>query len=84
LSGGVLNPAVTIADCLVRVEAVTQPLTPLMYVGGQLLGGILAAIIFRFVTHAHEMEMEDGAEGYERIAGPDGYEQLEGGKPMTG
>jgi len=86
LSGGVLNPAVAIADCLVRVEAITKPLTPLSYVGGELLGGILAAIVFRFVTHSHEMDMEGEPEGYERLAAPApaGYDKLEGGKPMTG
>jgi len=84
LSGGVLNPAVTIADSLVNFHAVTDPLTPLTYVGGELLGGILAAVIFRFVTHSHEMEMEGEPEGYERIAAPAGYNQIDDGKPMTG
>lgn len=85
LSGGILNPAITIADCVVRMEAISQPLTPLMYVGGELLGGILAAVVFRFITHSHEFEEQDGnPEGYERLSIPAGYGQLEGGKPMTG
>jgi len=85
LSGGVLNPAVTIADCVVRGEVLTQFTTPLIFVGGQLLGGALAAVVFRFITHPHEMEMDGEPEGYKRLsppAGPAGYVNLD--KPMTG
>jgi len=85
LSGGLLNPAVTIADCALRAEVLTGPL----YVAGQLLGGVLAAIVFRFLTHKHEMEMtpaDGNPEGYQRIseAGQE-YTALAGeSKPMTG
>jgi len=82
LSGGVLNPAVTIADCVVRAEVFTQFSTPLLFVGGQLLGGVLAAVVFRFLTHTHEMEMDGEPEGYKRLGPPPGYVNLD--KPMTG
>lgn len=84
LSGGLLNPAVTIADCVVHLQILTDPLNPAAYVAGQLLGGVLAAAVFRLVTHKHEMEIEGGTpEGYERLKVAEGYEQL-GSKPMTG
>lgn len=82
ISGGLLNPAITIADCLVRIQVLTDPVTPLAYVGAELLGGILAAVVFRFVTHKHEMDkmitVKKGKEGepdpdrgYERIKDPE-------------
>lgn len=90
LSGGLLNPAVTLADCIVRAEILTAPISTLLYVAGQLLGGVLAAAVFRLVTHKHEMEMteKDGKpEGYERLVveGGAGYAPLAAeSKPMTG
>jgi len=75
LSGGILNPAITIAACVVNLSAVTQPKIPLLFVVGELLGGVLAAVAFRFLTHAHEFEMdgEGEPEGYERLTLPEGY-----------
>jgi len=89
LSGGILNPAVTIADCIVRAEILTAPISTILYVSGQLLGGVLAAVVFRFLTHKHEMEATaaDGTpEGYERITeAGQGYAPLAAeSKPMTG
>lgn len=87
LSGGLLNPAVTIADCVVRAEILTAPVNTILYVAGQLLGGVLAAVVFRLVTHKHEMEMTaaDGTPGgYVRLVDVgSGYAPLES-KPMTG
>lgn len=80
LSGGILNPAITIAACVVNLSAVTNPRVPLLFVFGELLGGVLAVVIFKFVTHSHEYEMEGEPgepEGYERLE-PSGYTALEG------
>lgn len=78
LSGGILNPAITIAACVVNLSAVTQPKIPILFVVGEVLGGVLAAVAFRFLTHAHEFEMdgEGEPEGYERLTMPEGYESL--------
>lgn len=78
LSGGLLNPAITIADCVVRIQVLSDPITPAAYVGAELLGGALAAVVFRFVTHKHEMEqMEKMAVGNPDEPNPDrGYERI--------
>lgn len=75
LSGGILNPAITIASCIVNLSAVENPRVPLLFVFAELLGGLLAAVVFKFLTHAHEYEMgeEEGQpQGYVRLA-PVGY-----------
>lgn len=99
ISGGLLNPAITIADCVVRIQVLTNPVTPLAYVAAELFGGALAAVVFRFVTHKHEMEKmfavgvgdpenPDPHRGYERIkivepAADDNYMRIED-KARTG
>merc|ERR1712070_359291 len=83
LSGGLLNPAITIADCVVRIQVLSDPITPLAYVGAELLGGVLAAVVFRFVTHKHEMEqMEKMPVGNPDEPNPDrGYERIKEAPP---
>ena len=80
LSGGILNPAITIASCLVNLSAVENPQVPLLYVLAELVGGALAACVFKFLTHAHEYEMQGEGEpqGYKRLAAPAGYAAMEG------
>lgn len=76
LSGGILNPAITIAACVVNLSAVTNPRVPLIFVFGELLGGILAVVVFKFLTHPHEYEMDGQPEGYERTDGRPGSQPL--------
>jgi glycerol uptake facilitator-like aquaporin len=76
LSGGILNPAITIAACVLNLTAVENPRVPLLFVLGELLGGVLAVVVFKFLTHPHEYEMEGTPEGYERVAAPSGYNAL--------
>jgi len=77
LSGGILNPAITIAASVVNLSAVTNPRVPLLYVFAEVLGGVLAVAVFKFLTHPHEYEMEGTPEGYERLE-PVGYKALDG------
>lgn len=72
LSGGILNPAITIAACIVNASAVTNPRVPLLFVFGELFGGALACAVFKFLTHPHEYEMVGTPEGYERLEPPAG------------
>jgi glycerol uptake facilitator-like aquaporin len=78
LSGGILNPAITLGNCIVNFSALTNPKVPLLYVGAEALGGVLAVVVFKFLTHPHEYEMPPaGAEGYEKVGtGPEGYTTL--------
>jgi len=56
LSGGILNPAITIANSMIyKLELITR-LDPAVFFFGELTGGISAAIVFRYLTHAHEFE----------------------------
>lgn len=90
LSGGLLNPAVTVADCVVRLQVLTAPINTAMYISAELFGGALAAVVFRYVTHKHEMDKmlevpvtgpgdEGSALGYKRLK-----EIADEYKPMTG
>merc|ERR1712166_737467 len=74
LSGGILNPAITIAACVLNLSAVTNPRVPLLFVFGELLGGVLAVVVFKFLTHPHEYDMdgEGQPEGYERLVAKSG------------
>lgn len=76
LSGGILNPAITIAACVVNLTAVSNPRVPLLFVLGEVLGGVLAVVVFKFLTHNHEYEMEGEPEGYEKVGAPAGYNAL--------
>jgi len=77
LSGGVLNPAITLATCIVNLEPFSRPAVPLLYCGAELLGGVLAAVVFRYVTHVHEFPGEQGTpEGYVKLSVPDGYKDV--------
>lgn len=72
LSGGILNPAITLGNCIVNFSAITNPKVPLLYVLAECLGGVLAVVVFKFVTHPHEYEMQGKPEGYEILANPAG------------
>merc|ERR1711988_1452570 len=62
LSGGVLNPAVTIANSVFFKLSVLYTMPPLTYLLGECLGGVLAAAVFRLVTHVHEYNKSEGLE----------------------
>jgi aquaporin Z len=53
LSGGILNPAVTIATSVVNFKTLATP-SPWLYVLAQVVGGLLAAVMFRFVIYSNE------------------------------
>jgi aquaporin Z len=66
MSGGVLNPAVTIATSVcARGFPILSSVNPLLYFIAEVLGGILAALAFRLGVYAHEFEV-----GYEDKAAP--------------
>jgi len=58
LSGGVLNPAVTAANSAFYKLELFYSSAPICYFLGQCLGGVLAAALFRFLTHPHEYDDE--------------------------
>merc|ERR1711879_525659 len=62
LSGGLLNPAVTIGNAVCYKLSFLYTLAPLTYLLAQMLGGALAAAIFKFVTHGHEYAEPKAAE----------------------
>jgi aquaporin Z len=53
LSGGVLNPAIAIANGLLSLALFTTA-TPILYVIAEVLGGCAAVVVFKFLTHTHE------------------------------
>merc|ERR1712048_569397 len=53
LSGGVLNPAIALANGFVNLSVVTT-LWPAMYTLAEVLGAVMAAVVFRFLTHPQE------------------------------
>jgi len=54
ISGGLLNPAVTLAASIGdKFSTITSP-SALLYLLAQFTGGALAAATFRFVSHPHE------------------------------
>lgn len=58
ISGGLLNPAVTLATAILdKLKAITDPAC-LLYLLAQFLGGILSAVVFRLVTHPHEIPQD--------------------------
>jgi|ERR1712194_432415 len=60
ISGGLLNPAVTLCNSIGTLQFFQETL-PIIYVGGQCLGGVLAGLVFRYLTHGHEMQqLEEG------------------------
>lgn len=61
LSGGLLNPAVTIANSVYNKLSFVYTMPPLTYLLAQVAGGVLAAVIFRFLTHTHEYDAAEGA-----------------------
>jgi aquaporin Z len=54
LSGGFFNPAIVLGNAVGSKFQVIYTFSPLMYVCGQLLGGLLAGAVFRFFTHKEE------------------------------
>jgi aquaporin Z len=56
LSGGFFNPAIVIGDAVGSKLQVIYTMPPLLYVLGQLLGGVLAGIVFRLFTHKDEIQ----------------------------
>lgn len=81
LSGGILNPAVTIANSVCYKISVLYTPAPLAYLLAQLLGGALAALIFKFVTHPHEYDSADGKELNEPLVGTGATETTETTEP---
>jgi aquaporin Z len=54
LSGGFFNPAIVAGDAVGSKLQFIYTLPPVLYVAGQLFGGILAGVVFRF-THSDEI-----------------------------
>jgi len=59
ISGGLLNPAVTLCNSIGFQFQVLTSSNPLLYMGAQALGGILSAGAFKFLTHPHEFEHKE-------------------------
>merc|ERR1719215_164124 len=66
ISGGVLNPAVTVANSAFHKLQLFYTASPLFYFLGQCGGGILAAVTFKFLTHHHEYNTAES--GYTNLA----------------
>lgn len=62
LSGGFFNPAIVLGDAVGSKFQVVYTLPPLLYVSGQLLGGMLAGAVFRLFTHKEEVGSSGGAQ----------------------
>lgn len=54
ISGGLLNPAVTLCNSVASIQVLTSA-APWLYMGAQAIGGALAALVFRVLTHPHEI-----------------------------
>jgi len=54
ISGGLLNPAVTLCNSIGSLGFLTST-APYLYLSAQLLGGLIAAAVFRLLTHPHEV-----------------------------
>lgn len=52
ISGGLLNPAVTLCNSIGTFQALTST-NPALYVVAQFCGGVTSAAVFRKLTHAH-------------------------------
>merc|ERR1712071_620326 len=66
LSGGLLNPAVTLANSLCYKLSIIYKAEPICYIVAQLTGGMLAAIIYRYVIYSNEFA--DGkVDGYQAM-----------------
>lgn len=62
VSGGILNPAITLAASIGdKFSALYEP-APLSYMAAQMVGGVLAAVVFKFVTHCHEYDDLDASD----------------------
>jgi len=62
LSGGFFNPAIVLGDAVGSKFQVVYTLPPLLYVCGQLLGGLLAGAVFRLFTHKAEVGIPEGVQ----------------------
>jgi len=60
LSGGVLNPAVALANAIVNKVQLLWTAPPLAYLLAEFAGGAIAAVVFRFLTHPHEFDGQTG------------------------
>jgi aquaporin Z len=61
LSGGILNPAVVVANSLLHEVQIITSLAPLLFVIAEVLGGVLAAAAFRYWNYSHEFTGESMA-----------------------
>lgn len=55
LSGAIFNPAVAVSSAVLSKLQALYTLAPVLYLLGQVLGGVAAGVVFRFVTHVDEM-----------------------------
>lgn len=62
LSGGYFNPATTLGDAIGSKFEVAYTLPPVLYVCGQLIGGLLAGAVFRLFTHKEEVGQDGDAQ----------------------
>jgi len=56
ISGGLLNPAVTAGAAVVNLDFINNPTVVILFVLAQLLGGVVAATVYKNVTHVSEFE----------------------------
>jgi aquaporin Z len=61
ISGGVLNPAVSIANSVFNKLQLFHDWAPLLYIGAEFSGGVLAAVVFKLI-YAHEYTTGDALE----------------------
>jgi len=72
ISGGLLNPAVTLANSIGHQFEFLTDANPLLYIAAQCIGGVLSGVVFKYVTHRHEMDDAD----------PSSTEAREGAVPL--
>jgi aquaporin Z len=73
VTGGLMNPAVTIGADVVSLNVFAKPAACIVFVLAQFIGGCLAAVVFQNVTHASEYqanakETTDDTSCYIRVA----------------
>eukprot|EP00927_Polykrikos_kofoidii_P027536 TRINITY_DN2417_c0_g1_i2.p1 TRINITY_DN2417_c0_g1~~TRINITY_DN2417_c0_g1_i2.p1 ORF type:complete len:477 (+),score=60.79 TRINITY_DN2417_c0_g1_i2:93-1523(+) len=73
ITGGLMNPAVTVGADVVSLNLFAHPSCCIVFVFAQFIGGAIAAAVFQYVTHASEYqanakETTDDTSYYIRVA----------------
>jgi len=66
ISGGLLNPAVTLCMAILHEASLITDMNPLLYIGAQVLGGVLAAVAFK-ITNAHYYPIKSADDLHENL-----------------